>query len=559
MNTKKQLSLLHRLIAEAKQNGRGEHECLEFKTNIGECHSSITFEGVGEYISAMANAACLQDKETAYLVLGVQDNTWEIVGTNLRMATQKYKGQEFEFWLRLKLRPKNNFQILEFDTPEQKHIVIFAIPSAKGEPIVFNAKKHIRIGSNNTNLEEYPEYLRKIYNSQTDWSAKIVNEASLKDLEPEALKLAKEKFKENSRNKSYYKEIDQWSDEKWLDVARLTINGAITNAAILLLGKEESTHYISPAVAQLTWKLDGEELVYEHFTPPFFLNATRLYQKIRNYKYKFFPSDELLATSVDKYSSEVVLEGLNNAIAHQDYGMCARITVIEKNDSLEITNAGKFFYGKPEDYFTAGQTPTKYRNRFLADAMVNIGMIDTAGYGIYKMVSEQKKRFFPLPDYLKSGTDNVVLTIYGKELNMNYCKLLMEQEISLHDAILLDRLQKGCSITKEQAQQLRKKQYIEGRYPNLFISATIARKTNDVASYIRIKGVDKDFIKNQIMKFLQIKNGIRADEIEAGLADKLSSQKTEKQKKDFIRNMLQQMKREGNIICKGKYWYLTPA
>lgn len=516
MNTKKQLSLLHRLIAEAKQNGRGEHECLEFKTNIGECHSSITFEGVGEYISAMANAACLQDKETAYLVLGVQDNTWEIVGTNLRMATQKYKGQEFEFWLRLKLRPKNNFQILEFDTPEQKHIVIFAIPSAKGEPIVFNAKKHIRIGSNNTNLEEYPEYLRKIYNSQTDWSAKIVNEASLKDLEPEALKLAKEKFKENSRNKSYYKEIDQWSDEKWLDVA-------------------------------------------QHFTPPFFLNATRLYQKIRNYKYKFFPSDELLATSVDKYSSEVVLEGLNNAIAHQDYGMCSRITVIEKNDSLEITNAGNFFYGKPEDYFTAGQTPTKYRNRFLADAMVNIGMIDTAGYGIYKMVSEQKKRFFPLPDYLKSGTDNVVLTIYGKELNMNYCKLLMEQEISLHDAILLDRLQKGCPITKEQAQQLRKKQYIEGRYPNLFISATIARKTNDVASYIRIKGVDKDFIKNQIIKFLQIKNGIRADEIEAGLADKLSSQKTEKQKKDFIRNMLQQMKREGNIICKGKYWYLSPA
>lgn len=61
------------------------------------------------------------------------------------------------------------------------------------------------------------------------------------------------------------------------------------------------------------------------------------------------------------------------------------------------------------------------------------------------------------------------------------------------------------------------------------------------------------------MKFLQIKNGIRADEIEAGLAEKLSSQKTEKQKKDFIRNMLQQMKREGSIICKGKYWYLNPA
>lgn len=556
MNEEQGLKLLTHLIEEARSHGRGENEWLEFKTNIGECHSSITFEGMGEYISAMSNAACIHDKDFAYLVLGVEDSTWKIVGTNLHMDAQKYKGQEYIFWLRLKIKPKINFDVIEFNTPEQKHIVIITIPAAKGEPVVFNAKKHVRIGSNNTNLEDYPEYLRKIYNSQADWSAQIIKNASLKDLDPEALKLAKEKFKENCIGKSYYKDIDQWNDERWLDVAKITINGSITNTAIILLGREEATHYVSPAVVQLTWKLEDEELAYQHFGPPLFLNATKLYQKIRNYKYKFFPSNELLSTSVDKYSSEVVLEGLNNAIAHQDYEMHEKIIVIEKKDSLEITNAGRFYYGKPEDYFLAGRTPAKYRNRFLADAMVNIGMIDTAGYGIYKMVTEQKKRFFPLPDYMKSTANRVALTIYGKELNENYCKLLIEKNITLQDAILLDRIQKGISITKEQAKHLREKQFIEGRYPHILISADIAKRTGDVANYIRMKGVDKDFIKDQILKSLQIKNGIRAEEIEVGLANKLSPQKTAKQKKEFIRNTLQSMKQKGLIICKGKLWYL---
>ncbi len=51
---------------------------------------------------------------------------------------------------------------------------------------------------------------------------------------------------------------------------KLLLNGKITNTAILLLGKPEATHLISPSVGQITWKLDTDEKAYEHFEIPLF-------------------------------------------------------------------------------------------------------------------------------------------------------------------------------------------------------------------------------------------------------------------------------------------------
>ena len=85
-----QIALLEHLLDIARiRKEAGETEWLEFKTNISESHSSITYEGVGKYISGISNVACLKDKAYGYLVLGIQDSTWDIFGTNLRMAEAK--------------------------------------------------------------------------------------------------------------------------------------------------------------------------------------------------------------------------------------------------------------------------------------------------------------------------------------------------------------------------------------------------------------------------------------------------------------------------------------
>lgn len=80
-----QYKLLEELLEIARQRkSAGETEWMEFKTNIGESHCSVTYEGVDNYISGLSNSACLKYKSHGYLVL---DATWKVVGTNLRMPT----------------------------------------------------------------------------------------------------------------------------------------------------------------------------------------------------------------------------------------------------------------------------------------------------------------------------------------------------------------------------------------------------------------------------------------------------------------------------------------
>ncbi len=409
--------LLDELVALPK-----EQQWVEFKLNAG----SISNEQIGEYISAMSNGATIANKPFGYLVWGVEDGTQVIKGTNFRFATAKQGNQDLELWVRNLLHPGINFEIFEFNY-QYNHIVLLRIPAAKGEPTLFQKKAYIRIGSNKTDLRNFPDYVRIIYNSLEDWSARIIVEATIAHLDEQAIKLAREKFKEKNAKASFVNEIDGWEVEKFLDKAKVTIDGKITNTALILLGKEEASHFFLPAVAEITWKLETEEKAYEHFGPPLLVNTTKVLQNIRNVNYKFFPDNELLATTVNKYDTRSILEAMNNCIAHQDYTFHSRIIVTEKIDRLVFSNAGSFFEGNPEDYTEGDKTPDRYRNPWLANAMVNLGMIDRLGYGIYTIYLAQRRRFFPMPDYILSEPQKVVLEVYGHAIDENYSKMLIER------------------------------------------------------------------------------------------------------------------------------------
>ncbi|KAA6337910.1 hypothetical protein EZS27_014038 [termite gut metagenome] len=379
------MDLLHDLCSQQKEN-----QWFEFKSN------GIDHEQIGEYISAMSNGATLANQPFGYLVWGVEDGTHAIKGTTFTFADAKHGNQDLELWLRLYLDPKINFEIFEFDC-EGKSIVMLRIPSAKSEPTNFQKKPFIRVGSNKTDLRKYSDWMRIIYNSQEDWSAKIIEKASVANLDPQALKVAREKFKEKNPNVPYFNQIDTWDDATFLDKARITIDRKITNTTLLLLGKPEATHYLLPAVAEITWKLDTEEKAYEHFTAPFLLTTTQVMQRIRNVQIRFYPDYELLATTVNKYDTKSILEAIHNCVAHQDYLLHSRIIVTEKIDKLIFTNAGNFFEGTPEEYCLGEKTPKHYRNPWLVNAMFNLGMIDRLGYGIHSLYLSQRNRFFHYP------------------------------------------------------------------------------------------------------------------------------------------------------------------
>jgi ATP-dependent DNA helicase RecG len=543
---------LHSLLEELVEYP-AETEWIEFKLGAG----SITNDQIGEYISAMSNGATIKNKPFGYLVWGVHDKTHEIKGTNFKFSTAKQGNQDLELWVRNLLHPKINFAIFEFDY-QGKNMVLLRIPAAKGEPAHFKKIPYIRIGSNKTDLRNHPNFVRLIYNSLEDWSAGIIETATLNDLDEEAVHVAREKFKERSTRASYYNEIDSWEPEKFLDKAKITINGKITNTAILLLGKEESSHYLLPALSEITWKLETEEKAYEHFGTPLLLNTTKVLQNIRNVKYKFFPDNELLATTVNKYDTRTILEALHNCIAHQDYGLDSRIIVTEKIDKLIFSNAGSFFEGSPDEYSIGDKTPERYRNPWLAQAMVNLGMIDRLGYGIHTMYLSQKNRYFPLPDYELSEPQKVVLQIYGHSIDENYSKLLIEnKDLPLSNVALLDRIQKKLPVTDEAIKMLKQRKLIEGRKPNYFIAAQVATTIDDKAAYIRNRAFDDAHYKDMITSYLKkFKKGNRS-EIENLIIPKLSEVLVEKQKKDKVKNLLQAMRKDNQIRLQGKYWFLV--
>ena len=237
-----QHKLLEELLSQARQRmNAGETEWIEFKTNIGESRCSITYEGVGNYISGLSNSACLKYKSHGYLILGVEDSTWNVVGTNLQMPTAKYGNQDYELWLRRNCSPIIPFGIEEFEY-QGKHIVIFEIQAAVGEPVNFKGAAYVRVGSNLTKLKDFPDFVRQIYNSQKDWSAEIVEGATIDDLAPDAIKKARELY--GKKHEDLKEEMSLWDDVKFLNKAKIMLKGKITNTAILLLGRSESEYLI---------------------------------------------------------------------------------------------------------------------------------------------------------------------------------------------------------------------------------------------------------------------------------------------------------------------------
>jgi ATP-dependent DNA helicase RecG len=248
---------------------------------------------------------------------------------------------------------------------------------------------------------------------------------------------------------------------------------------------------------------------------------------------------------ISQYDSWVIRESLHNCIAHQDYLLGGRINVVEESDSLLFTNLGDFLPGSVEAVIRRDAPPEFYRNRFLAKAMVNLNMIDTIGSGIKRMFTKQRDRNFPMPEYDLSEPGRVKVRIIGKVIDERYTRMLMKRtDLNLFEVIALDKVQKGKPVTDDEFKMLKKNQLIEGRRPNLFVSAAVAAATETQADYIRKRAFDKQYYMKMIESYLKkFQVATRAD-LDKLILEKVSDALTADQKKNFVRNLLQEMKRK---------------
>ena len=538
MDSKALQELLTTLIA------RWENEVVEFK-RAGDGFST---DDIGKYFSALANEANLRDQDRAWLVFGVDNKTRKVVGTDYRPEPARL--QSLKMQMAEATEPSITLRnIHELAHPDGR-VLLLEIPAAPlGMPLAWKGHYYARAGESLTSLglDKLDEIRRQTGNA--DWSAQAVPGATLAHLDAEALALARESFARKYANRFPAEEIGRWSDGVFLDRARLTRDGQIVRATLLLLGKAEAAHLLSPHPAQMTWKLEGQERAYEHFGLPFLLTSSALYRKVRNIQVRILPDDQLVAVEVAKYDRKIVLEALHNCIAHQDYGRNGRIVVTELPDRLLLENEGSFFEGRPEDYIAGARTPRRYRNPFLAQAMAELNMIDTMGYGIHEMHIGQARRYFPMPDYDLSESQAVKMTIHGRVVDPAYSRLLIQKtDLPLEDILALDRVQKKLPLNDEGVlRHLRKAGLIEGRKPNFHVSATVAEATGSKAEYIRTRGFDDAHYKKMILELLGKFGSASRQEIDRLLAGKLSDALNDEQKLNKISNLLSNLRRAKRI------------
>lgn len=535
-------ALLNTLLA------AGESEVVEFK----ETHDNFSLSDIGKYFSAIANEANLRGLEAGWLVFGVNDKSHIVTGTRFREEPARLMALKQQ--ITDGIEPSTSFKDIHVAHAPAGRVVLFEIPAApRGMPIAWQGHFYARNHDSLVPLSLVKQDLIRQQGGAQDWSAAICPDAGLSDLDPEAVAKARELFKARFKSRLSEADIDSWSDAAFLDRAKLTINGRITRTTLLLLGKAESTHHLSPHVAELTWKLEGPERAYEHFHPPFLLQTSALYQRIRNLRLSFLPPGQLIPVDIPKYEQAIVLEALHNCIAHQDYTACERVLVTERSGELEFSNAGGFFDGTPDDYVLGNRTPRRYRNRFLTEAMVTLRMMDTMGFGIREvMFKGQARRYLPMPDYDLSDAKHVVLKLAGRFLDENYSRLLLtHDDFTLADILALDRVQKHLPINDDAIRALRRRGMIEGRKPALHLSAKLAEATDDKGRYIRHRRQDDAHYRHLILDYLRQFKTASRDDLRDMLLPVLPAILSVEQKENKLKNLLAALRRDGAIVRDG--------
>lgn len=529
---------------------RWEYEIVEFK----EAKSQYPTDKIGRYVSAISNEANLKNQQYGWLIFGVSESkNKHVVGSNYKDTKSL---DQFKYEISKSstdgLTFLDIFELYPVVDGQEKRVVMFKIPAAVvGIPTAWLNRYYCRNGDN---LDFLPQFKIDIIRGQMeqDWSRQVIAGSSIENLDKNAIALAREKYKDKKNKEHISKEVDAMTDEQFLEKIRLTSKGELTYAAMVLLGHEDYKYLIDrpPTVMWRLYSGSGKDRAYEIFEIPFIDVGDRLFTKIRNLTYKYMPNRHTLFPEfTTQYDQDMLYELLYNCIAHQQYKMGARIYLDEFEDKLKFTNPGTFIPEDVRNVLDPSYSPPFYKNQLLADTMANFGMIDTATMGIRRVYEILRNKYFPMPDY-ECDKEQVKVTVYGAVIDNKYTQLLYDyQDIDLEVVFLMDRVQKKQKISGGESRLLRKMKLVEGKVPNLYLSAGVSEILNEKEQYIKNKAFDDEYYKKLVVDYLKQWGKGQKKDFKKLLWDKLPDSLTDKQKEAKVINLLTAL-RKADVIAR---------
>lgn len=384
-----------------------ESEWVEFKENNSDPQL------IGEYISALANSACLENKEHGYLLYGVEDESHKIVGTSFKPREKKIGNQEMENWLATQLEPKVDFKIFEFCYQKQ-NLVLFQIEAASNRPVAFKGVAYIRLGSYTKKLKDHPEKESKIW--QKGKQVVFEKEFALRNISgdkvlelldyPSVFKLLKVPLPPN-------KEAILAKLEEERLIAKRAQKYHITNlGAILFAHNLQSFENLSRKAPRVILYKGNNKLNTTKEQEGQYGYAVA-FERLVNYVNDKLPSNEEIGRAfrkeVNMYPELAIRELIANSLIHQDFTIRGTSVMIEVFDNrIEVTNPGKplidikrFIDHSPES-----------RNEMLAGLMRRMNICEERGSGVDKVVAQVELYQLPAPEFI-AGDNYTRVVLYS--------------------------------------------------------------------------------------------------------------------------------------------------
>lgn len=523
---------------------------VEFKK--GE-HGNVAYDG-GSRLKPSERRRCILGYVTALcnekggsLVIGMEDKyPHKVVGT--RQNENSTGELEANIYRDTGIRPKI-YELYEDEAEKKGRVLVIDVPPRPaGTVFKFEDVPLMRVGEELKPMSD-EVYLSIIQENEPDFSQQICRDATLDDLDPDALSVLKEKYARKQNNPIFL----TLSNRQILSDLQLITDEGITNAAVILLGKEDFIKRVYPqASVMLEYRHSESQITFDNrisYSQPFFIMIDRLWHDIDLRNGKFQIKEGPYIFDVPYFNEEVIRESINNAITHRDYTWHSETVIKQYPQKLIVTNAGGFPHGVTIDnILTVPSTP---RNRLLADVLSKTGIVERSGQGVdkifYRTLSEGKEA----PDYSGSDAFNVELILsaiiqdkaFALFIESVQQNLAEDNKLSVFEIVVLDKIrrnEKTTALDKAVIKQLMDRNLIEKRGKTNGIHYILCRSyyefTGNTAEYSKKSDWNTSQVTSIIIPFLTKYNKAKMGDF----VKLLDGHLTRRQVRVYIQHMVDQ-------------------
>lgn len=540
---------------------------VEFKK--GE-HGNVAYDG-GSRLKPSERRRCILGYVTALcnekggsLVIGMEDKyPHKVVGT--RQNENSTGELEANIYRDTGIRPKI-YELYEDEAEKKGRVIVIDVPPRPaGTVFKFEDVPLMRVGEELKPMSD-EVYLSIIQENEPDFSQQICRDATLDDLDPDALSVLKEKYARKQNNPIFL----TLSNRQILSDLQLITDEGITNAAVILLGKENFIKRVYPqASVMLEYRHSESQITFDNrisYSQPFFIMIDRLWHDIDLRNGKFQIKEGPYIFDVPYFNEEVIRESINNAITHRDYTRHSETVIKQYPQKLIVTNAGGFPHGVTIDnILTVPSTP---RNRLLADVLSKTGIVERSGQGVdkifYRTLSEGKEA----PDYSGSDAFNVELILsaiiqdkaFALFIESVQQNLAEDNKLSVFEIVVLDKIrrnEKTTALDKAVIKQLMDRNLIEKRGKTNGIHYILCRSyyefTGNTAEYSKKSDWNTSQVTSIIIPFLTKYNKAKMGDF----VKLLDGHLTRRQVRVYIQHMVDQNILTANGKGYGTYYEIS--